>query len=51
MEEMEHFSTRLTKGLKQKIKVEAAKRGIKTQDLASYIFKEWLERNEYKGGK
>ena len=46
LEEMEHFSTRLTKGLKQKMKVEAAKRGIKTQDLVSKIFKEWLEKNE-----
>ena len=51
LEEMEHFSTRLTKGLKQKMKVEAAKRGIKTQDLVSNIFKDWLEKNEQKEGK
>ena len=43
MQEMEHFSTRLTKGLKKELKVEAAKLGVKTQDLVSTFIKNGLQ--------
>ena len=51
MEEMEHFSTRLTKGLKKEVKVEAAKLGVKTQDLVSTFIKEGLKKLKEKEGK
>ena len=51
MEKLVYFSTRINDEIKLKMKVEAAKKGIKMQDLVSNIFKEWLQKNEEKEGE